>query len=159
MNIFNNHSDKVVMANLAQAVNVLQSLILTEGEKMVKTPTYHVFDLFKTHQGGELCYSYADNCQAGGKIPMISQSASVKDGVLTVTIANCSIDDDAHICCDIAGENYQNIECRILDNEVRDYNDFDNCDKVAPKEYSAKMTEKGFEIDLPKCSVVVVTMR
>lgn len=159
LNIFNNHSDKVVMANLAQAVNVLQSLILTEGEKMVKTPTYHVFDLFKTHQGGELCYSYADNCQAGGKIPMISQSASVKDGVLTDTIANCSIDDDAHICCDIAGENYQNIECRILDNEVRDYNDFDNCDKVAPKEYSAKMTEKGFEIDLPKCSVVVVTMR
>jgi len=159
LNIFNNHSDKVVMANLAQAVNVLQSLILTEGEKMVKTPTYHVFDLFKTHQGGELCYSYADNCQAGGKIPMISQSASVKDGVLTVTIANCSIDDDAHICCDIAGENYQNIECRILDNEVRDYNDFDNCDKVVPKEYSAKMTEKGFEIDLPKCSVVVVTMR
>ena len=159
LNIFNNHSDKVVMANLAQAVNVLQSLILTEGEKMVKTPTYHVFDLFKTHQGGELCYSYADNCQAGGKIPMISQSASVKDGVLTVTIANCSIVDDAHICCDIAGENYQNIECRILDNEVRDYNDFDNCDKVAPKEYSAKMTEKGFEIDLPKCSVVVVTMR
>lgn len=159
LNIFNNHSDKVVMANLAQAVNVLQSLILTEGEKMVKTPTYHVFDLFKTHQGGELCYSYANNCQAGGKIPMISQSASVKDGVLTVTIANCSIDDDAHICCDIAGENYQNIECRILDNEVRDYNDFDNCDKVAPKEYSAKMTEKGFEIDLPKCSVVVVTMR
>ena len=159
LNIFNNHSDKVVMANLAQAVNVLQALILTEGEKMVKTPTYHVFDLFKTHQGGELCYSYANNCQAGGKIPMISQSASVKDGVLTVTIANCSIDDDAHICCDIAGENYQNIECRILDNEVRDYNDFDNCDKVAPKEYSAKMTEKGFEIDLPKCSVVVVTMR
>ena len=159
LNVFNRHSDRVVMANLAQAVNVLQSLILTEGEKMVKTPTYHVFDLFKTHQGGELCYSYADNCQAGGKIPMISQSASVKDGVLTVTIANCSIDDDAHICCDIAGENYQNIECRILDNEVRDYNDFDNCDKVAPKEYSAKMTEKGFEIDLPKCSVVVVTMR
>ena len=159
LNIFNNHSDKVVMANLAQAVNVLQSLILTEGEKMVKTPTYHVFDLFKTHQGGELCYSYADNCQAGGKIPMISQSASVKDGVLTVTIANCSIDADAHICCDIAGEKYQNIECRILDNEVRDYNDFDNCDKVAPIEYSAKMTEKGFEIDLPKCSVVVVTMR
>ena len=159
LNVFNRHSDRVVMANLAQAVNVLQALILTEGEKMVKTPTYHVFDLFKTHQGGELCYSYAHNCQAGGKIPMISQSASVKDGVLTVTIANCSIDDDAHICCDIAGENYQNIECRILDNEVRDYNDFDNCDKVAPKEYSAKMTEKGFEIDLPKCSVVVVTMR
>ena len=50
LNVFNRHSDRVVMANLAQAVNVLQALILTEGEKMVKTPTYHVFDLFKTHQ-------------------------------------------------------------------------------------------------------------
>ena len=159
LNIFNAHSDKVVMANLAQAVNVLQALILTEGDKMVKTPTYHVFDLFKTHQGGELCYSHADNCQAGGKIPMISQSASVKDGVLTVTIANCSIDDDAHICCDIAGENYQYIDCRILDSDVRDYNDFDNCDKVTPKEHRAIWTENGFEITLPKCSVAVVTMR
>lgn len=50
LNVFNRHSDRVVMANLAQAVNVLQSIILTEGDKMIKTPTYHVFDLFKTHQ-------------------------------------------------------------------------------------------------------------
>lgn len=90
---------------------------------------------------------------------MISQSASVKDGVLTVTIANCSIDDDAHICCDIAGANYQYIDCRILDSDVRDYNDFDNCDKVAPKDHMAIWTENGFEITLPKCSVAVVTMR
>jgi len=62
LNIFNNHSDKVVMANLAQAVNVLQSLILTEGEKMVKTPTYHVFDLFKTHQGGESPFLSFSHC-------------------------------------------------------------------------------------------------
>ena len=50
LNVFNRHSDRVVMANLAQAVNVLQSVILTEDDKMIKTPTYHVFDLFKTHQ-------------------------------------------------------------------------------------------------------------
>ena len=47
----------------------------------------------------------------------------------------------------------------VLDDKKFVLSDFDNCDKVAPKEYSAKMTEKGFEIDLPKCSVVVVTMR
>lgn len=45
------------MANLAQAVNVLQALILTEGERMILTPTYHVFDLYKNHQNAELCYS------------------------------------------------------------------------------------------------------
>jgi len=54
LNIFNNHCDRVVMANLAQTVNVLQAVILTQGEKMLKTPTYHVFDLYKRHQGARL---------------------------------------------------------------------------------------------------------
>ena len=59
LNIFNRHCDRVVMANLAQTVNVLQSVLLTEGDKVVLTPTYHVFDLYKAHQGapgrGLLC--------------------------------------------------------------------------------------------------------
>src|SRR4029079_14541327 len=50
LNIFNNHCDRVKMANLAQTINVLQSIILTEGNKMLLTPTYHVFDLYKVHQ-------------------------------------------------------------------------------------------------------------
>lgn len=50
LNLFNKHSDRVKMANIAQMVNVLQSMILTEGEKLVKTPTYHVFDLYQVHQ-------------------------------------------------------------------------------------------------------------
>lgn len=61
LNVFNRHSDRVVMANLAQAVNVLQSVILTEGDKMIKTATYHVFDLFKTHQNNEAIYCYTQN--------------------------------------------------------------------------------------------------
>ena len=54
LDIFNKHSDRVVMANLAQTVNVLQALVLTEGAKMALTPTYHVFDLYKRHQGAVL---------------------------------------------------------------------------------------------------------
>ena len=50
LNIFNNHCDRVHMANLAQTVNVLQAMILTEGERMVLTPTYHVFYMYKVHQ-------------------------------------------------------------------------------------------------------------
>ena len=61
LNIFNQHSDIVCMANIAQAVNVLQALILTEGEKMVKTPTYHVFDMFKEHQNNDLVESFVEN--------------------------------------------------------------------------------------------------
>ncbi|MGN1090760.1 MAG: alpha-N-arabinofuranosidase, partial [Huintestinicola sp.] len=94
LNIFNNHSDMVCMANLAQAVNVLQALVLTEGAKMVKTPTYHVFDLFKTHQDNELLYSFTENETVNG-IPAISQSASVNaEGEITYTLANCSLENE-----------------------------------------------------------------
>ncbi|GAF11013.1 LOW QUALITY PROTEIN: alpha-N-arabinofuranosidase 2 [Bacillus sp. JCM 19045] len=55
LNIFNHHADRVHMANLAQTINVLQSIVLTEGDKMLKTPTYHVFELYKVHQGGRHC--------------------------------------------------------------------------------------------------------
>ena len=52
LDAFNRHADKLVMGNIAQVANVLQSLVLTEGERMVLTPTYHVFDLYQPHQGG-----------------------------------------------------------------------------------------------------------
>ena len=53
LNIFHKHSDRVRMANIAQTVNVLQAVVLTEGEKMALTPTYHVFDMFKVHQDAD----------------------------------------------------------------------------------------------------------
>ena len=65
LNIFNAHSDRVVMANLAQMVNVLQAVILTEGRKLVLTPTYHVFDLYKHHQDAVLLGSYAETGLVG----------------------------------------------------------------------------------------------
>lgn len=60
LNIFNNHCDTVCMANIAQMVNVLQAMILTEGSKMVLTPTYHVFEMYKGHQGAKQLESYAE---------------------------------------------------------------------------------------------------
>ena len=65
LNLFNKHSDRVKMANIAQMVNVLQSMILTEGEKMVKTPTYHVFDLYQVHQENDLLASSLETEQVG----------------------------------------------------------------------------------------------
>ncbi|MFS8572711.1 MAG: alpha-N-arabinofuranosidase, partial [Clostridia bacterium] len=54
LNIFNNHAERVKMANIAQTVNVLQAMILTDGPKMIVTPTYHVFEMYKPHQGATL---------------------------------------------------------------------------------------------------------
>ncbi|MBO4337915.1 MAG: alpha-N-arabinofuranosidase, partial [Lachnospiraceae bacterium] len=98
LNIFNSHCDRIKMANLAQIVNVLQAIILTKDEKLIKTPTYHVFDLFKDHQGAELVYSHIeDKGIEGQKLPMFTYSASVKDDKIAVTVANCSVDEDAPV--------------------------------------------------------------
>lgn len=160
LNIFNRHSDRVIMANLAQVVNVLQSLVLTEGEKMVLTPTYHVFDMYKSHQNGEAVYCYIENQNTGKdtEIPMVSCSASVKDGKLTVTLANCSIDEEAEVSCDISGFDFTSAEAKILTEECHALNDFDNGERVAPKDFSASLNNGNISAVLPPCSVVSVIL-
>lgn len=159
LNIFNRHSDRVIMANLAQAVNVLQSLVLTEGEKMVLTPTYHVFDLYKSHQGGESVYCHSDNQTAGtASVPMVSCSASVKDGKLTVTLANCSIDEDAEVSCDISGFEAASASAQILTGDCHALNDFNCGDRVAPKDFSVSLNGGRVSAVLPPCSVASVIL-
>ncbi len=161
LNIFNRHSKRVIMANLAQVVNVLQAIILTEGEKMVKTPTYHVFDLYKEHQDGEAVYCFCENTNMvdGKDTPMISSSASVKDGVMTITLANCSLEEDAEISCSIAGFQGTDVGARILTNEVHAFNDFDAPDKVKIEEYHADLNGDILTVTLPACSIVSITVR
>ena len=158
LNIFNAHSDRVVMANLAQAVNVLQALVLTEGEKLALTPTYHVFDLFKSHQGGESVYCFTENSTVGKdeKIPMVSCSASVKDGKMTITIANCSLDEEADLSVSLAGFGAKKAEAKILTGNCRDLNDFDDPEKVVPKDLSVSLSGEGISAVIPPCSVVSV---
>ena len=157
LNLFNSKTDRVIMANLAQAVNVLQALILTEGEKMVKTPTYHVFDLFKSHQGGNYVYSYCDDVTVEN-VPMISQSASIKDGKLTITLANCSLEDEAEITCRIDGFEAGKLSARLLDNNVRAYNDFTAPDNVTISDYSAELNGNILTVKLPACSVAAIVL-
>ena len=156
LNVFNRHSDRVVMANLAQAVNVLQSVILTEGDKMIKTPTYHVFDLFKTHQNNEAvyCYTQNENMSEGKNAPMISVSASVNEKSMTVTVANCSLTEEAAVECSIFGFKASSVSCRILTNEAHSYNDFDCPDKVSITEHTAVIKDNVLKLNIPPCAVV-----
>ena len=160
LNIFNKHSDRVIMANIAPAVNVLQSLVLTEGEKMVLTPTYHVFDMYKSHQSGEAVYCHIENQTVGkgAEIPMISCSASVKDGKMTVTLANCSIEDEAEISCGISGFAATSSESTILTEECHAFNDFDSPENVVPKAFNVLLSGDRVSAVLPPCSVVSVIL-
>jgi alpha-N-arabinofuranosidase len=156
LNIFNKHSKRVVMANLAQTVNVLQSVILTEGDKMVLTPTYHVFDLYKAHHDAELLESYIDGEGVG-------ESASVDgDGNVNITLCNYSLDNEAVIECELAGpcRNPEVTEGRILTAKMDAYNDFGAPNNVTLAPYSG-FTQKDGRISfvLPPCSVLAVKIR
>ena len=160
LNSFNRHCKRVKMANIAQAVNVLQAVILTEGEMMIKTPTYHVFDLFKDHQDGDAvyCYSQNENMKEGRNTPVISSSASVKDGVLTLTVANCGLDDDVDIVCELSGIAPSKASARILTGDVHDHNTFDDPEKVIISDYDARIDDGKLKIKLPVCSVAEVRL-
>ncbi len=160
LNIFNNHSRRVVMANLAQTVNVLQSVILTEGEQMLLTPTYHVFDLYKAHHDATLVDSYVETVQIGGEsgVPNLHVSASVSDDdTITITLANLSPTDGYEIDCNITGND---VSARIVGGNMSDYNDFSNPNKVSVQAYdNLKRTEDGISFMIPKCSVMEITVR
>lgn len=160
LDIFIKHSDRIVMANIAQAVNVLQSVILTEGDKMVKTPTYHVFDLYRRHMDGERVFTSIDNFEKEG-IPALSHAATVKNDELSVTITNTLLKETQDIEMDITGfsDNLSITQAQILTaDDVRIHNTFDCAANVALKDFSDYSEDRGrIRIKLPPCSIVAIT--
>lgn len=161
LNIFNSHCDRISMANLAQAVNVLQALILTEGERMILTPTYHVFDLYKNHQNAELCYSsIADEKQEGYNFPVISQSVSVNsDNEMTITASNCSLSESKTIEADICGFEFNSVRARLLSGNAGAHNTFDEPENVTIADFDGvTKNERGITFTLPPCSVAEIIL-
>lgn len=163
LNIFNTHSDRVRMANLAQMVNVLQSVILTEGDKIVLTPTYHVFDLFKGHQDSTLIESYVGQDLTGteeAKVPALQVSASEReDGVIHITIVNLSADEPQSVQCMLAGKEYTVAKVRYISGEMNSHNQFGQPSQVDIRTMTdIKIEGQKFDITLPACSVAEVTL-
>ena len=159
LNIFNQHSDRVKMANIAQLINVLQSVILTDGEDMLLTPTYHVFDLYKDHQESVLLGSFIENEEIGtdeDKIPMLSQSASMnEDGTINITLANASDDKDEEVRIITVEHGNGKVEGRILTGEMHDHNTFSDKEKVKCADFTDfKVEADGIVVKVPAMSVI-----
>ncbi|MCD7726735.1 MAG: alpha-N-arabinofuranosidase [Ruminococcus sp.] len=160
LNIFNQHSDVVGMANIAQVVNVLQSVVLTDGEQMVKTPTFYVFKMFKPHHDATLISSEISNVSTGdnqNEMPALSCSVTESEGGIFATISNCSLNDD--ITLTINQGNVASAQI-ITAGSARSYNDFGEDEKVTLKDYADfRCDGDSTEIIIPRCSVVSVKLQ
>ena len=159
LNLFNKYSDRVKMANIAQMVNVLQAVILTEGSKMLLTPTYHVFDLFKAHQEGTLLESSLETENIGIKgfeIPQINESVSEdEDGNIHITLANASATATCTMNILLKGRNGCKVTGEMLTNEICAKNTFAEPEQVKLVALDELMVkEDEIVIELPACSVV-----
>ena len=161
LNIFNNHSERVRMANLAQTVNVLQAVILTNKDKMLLTPTYHVMRLYKVHQDAVLLplkvttpdYKFGDKT-----LPAISASASVKEGKTHISLVNIHASEKITTEINLEGINVKDFTAKIITSgKLQDHNTFENPNAITPKEFKDFKYKKGvLSVTLPPFSVVVL---
>ena len=160
LNIFNKHSDRVHLTTIAQMVNVLQSIILTDGKQMILTPTYHVYNMYKEHQDATLLGSYIQNEYVGVKdflINKIFESASIdQDGNVLCTLCNTSLEESETIEAMLYGTNIQSASAQILCEDPHAKNTFQDPGKVNIKDYSMEVSSEGFKLNLPPASVVSV---
>ena len=153
------------MANIAQVVNVLQAMILTNDTQMVLTPTYHVFEMYNVHQNAEYLSSdiitSKQACDRAIAVPEVDVTASRKDGNMNISLVNTDLKKSKKVLVsfDDAKAISKVVSARVLTSkDVRDYNDFEKPQVVSPvafKDY--KFTKAGLEVTLPPCSVVAIS--
>jgi len=160
LNVFNKYAERVKMTNIAQVVNVLQAMILTDGPKMVLTPTYYVFDMYKIHMGATYlpldvqCDSLSSNDK---KFAAVSASAS-KDakGLIHITLANVDPDKEQKITIDLANVKLTKVSGTILTaKSIDSYNTFDNPNVVKPAVFNdAKISKTGLTVTVPAKAII-----
>ena len=167
LNIFNTFCERVRMANIAQTVNVLQAMILTQEEKMLLTPTYHVFNMYKGHKDGLLLPSYLsteDYAFNGEKIPAVSSSASLReDGSMILTLTNVNPNKAVSLDINFMGKSISTIQdAQVLTAPaVNSINTFEKTDTVKPRSFESfeKTSDNTLRIDLPAKSVVALQVK
>ncbi|WP_321332427.1 alpha-L-arabinofuranosidase C-terminal domain-containing protein [uncultured Bacteroides sp.] len=166
LDVFNRHTDRIKMTNIAQVVNVLQSMILTKGKEMVLTPTYYVFDMYKVHQDATylpidlICdkVSVRDN----RTVPLMSATASKdKEGIIHISLSNVETDESQEVSIEIPGVTVNQVSGQILTSKnITDYNSFEHPNVVVLKDFKDAKVSKGvLKVELPAKSIVTLTLK
>ena len=166
LNVFHKYTDRIQMANIAQIANVLQSMILTKDDRMVLTPTYHVFHMYKVHQ--DATYIPLDvQCERrvvrdDRIVPTLSATASRDDeGTVHISLANIDLENtcDVEIALgDVKGKSVKGII--LTTGNIDDHNTFEQPDKVKPADFSGARLVKGtLKVTLPAKSIVTLSIR
>jgi alpha-N-arabinofuranosidase len=162
LNYFNERCERIKMANIAQTVNVLQALILTDEAKMLLTPTYHVFEIYRVHQDALLLpvtletgeYRLGDE-----SLPMVSVSASkAEDGSVHVSIVNIDPRRGTALNMELMGGDYKQVSGRILTSgKINDMNTFEESGRVRPASFDdATLKGNTVRAEIPPKSIVVL---
>lgn len=167
LNIFNNHSDRVRVANIAQAVNVLQSPVLTEGDKMILTPTWYIFHMYKAHMNGTLLKSKVATSSVGvdknEMLDAITASASKKDGIFTITLTNVDLHNSHSITINLdnlEGKLSSAVAKVVAGEKMNSMNTFDNPEQVVEKDLVCTVTaDNQIVVEMPARSVVTLTLK
>jgi alpha-N-arabinofuranosidase len=159
LNIFQRHSDRVKGANIAQMINVLQAMILTDKEKMLLTPTYHVFDMYQAFTGAvpyPATVTGPDYVQGDTRMPMADVfAARGKDGKLVLSIVNTDPNHAVQVITNLTGTAHG----RILSAFAMDaHNTFESPNMVRPIAFSNSSEGGKMSFDMPAKSVAVVKM-
>lgn len=166
LNIFHKHHKRVRMANIAQTVNVLQAVILTEGEKMLLTPTYHVFDMYKVHQDAEFLDLTLDGGSFsfdGEEIPAVSATASRdSEGKIHISLCNLNHLASNEVVLDIRGLTGKKLSVTgttLTGGKIDAHNTFAAPDNVKPQPFSGFALQDGrLTVTLPPMSVTTLEL-
>ena len=165
LNIFARHAERVKMSAIAQMVNVLQAMILTDDSRMVLTPTYHVFAMYKPFQDAtvlpvEIKSPWYNKDQ--WVMPAVSASA-VRDkaGVVHVALANLDPNRAHNVTATLSGVSASGVSGQVLTAPAMNaLNSFDAPATVAPAPFSGARLDGGtLVVDLPPKSVVMLDLR
>lgn len=166
LDIFHKYARRIKMANIAQIANVLQSMILTKDDKMVLTPTYHVFKMYNVHQDATFLplelKCNREIVRDDRIVPMVSATASRDaNGVIHISLSNVHLTDSQEIDLNLENFKVKSVSGQILtSNKIGDYNSFENPNVVVPQEFKGAKINKGtLKVTLPAKSIVTLEVK
>jgi alpha-N-arabinofuranosidase len=165
LDIFNRHCDRVHMANIAQTVNVLQAMILTKGEEMILTPTYHVFEMYKVHQEAILLPMDIKSEIYKKELPAIHGSASMDDsGKIHISLCNIDPNNEIDVSIELSQTDLEHKNCKaqiLRGDQMNAHNTFESPEIIKPVEFSSadfNIGKSQLNFKMPSMAIMVINI-